>query len=124
MQGLNPICQAMKILQLQCHQLNDFKKKQDECEHQCKDIPNPNWIFNINILCICGILVWQLTNSKSRYQNGMEKLQKQDYHEESGVGVILDHDVGVDDGVHQDLLLALGEWLKTVQYNTIIFGQT
>ena len=49
----------------------------------------------------------------------MEELEEQDYHEEGGVGVVLDHDKGIDDGVHQYLLLALGEGRQAVQHNAV-----
>ena len=54
----------------------------------------------------------------------MEELEEQDYHEEGGVGVVLDHDKGIDDGVHQYLLLALGEGRQAVQHNAVTLPLT
>ena len=51
------------------------------------------------------LLSVEVSHSDSGEKNGEDKLDDQDENENDGVGAVLDHDVRVDDGMHQDLLL-------------------
>ena len=69
---------------------------------------------------VCSVIAAILLSVHVRQSHGGEEegedqFEEQDEDEDDRVGAVLHHDVSVDDGVRQDLLLVSGDWVEDLR---------